>query len=75
MELRRPHQSEEGLVRLWAEKAVELCADIDDEEALAEYREPVEKILESLNHDRRVVVLGGSHSGKGDRLRTEGRGP
>ena len=75
MELRRPHQSEEGLVRLWAEKAVELCADIDDEEALAEYREPVEKILESLNHDRRVVVLGGSHSGKSTLLASLGGAP
>lgn len=64
MELRRPHQTEEGLVRLWADKALELCADIDDEEALAEYRDPVEKVLDALNHDRRVVVLGGGDSGK-----------
>lgn len=53
---------------MWAEKALELCVDIDDEEALAEYREPVEKMLSALDHDRRVLALGGEGSGKSSLL-------
>ena len=64
MDLRRPHQTKEGLIRLWAEKALELCEDIDDEEALAEYLKPVKETLVALNHDRRVLALGGAGSGK-----------
>lgn len=64
MELRRPHLSEEGLVRLWAEKALDLCARIDDEEALAEYRDPVQEALHALSHDRRILTLGGARAGK-----------
>ncbi len=64
MDLRRPHQTEEGLVRLWAEKTLALCADIDDDEALSEYCRPVQDMLDSLRHDRRVLALGGGDSGK-----------
>lgn len=64
MELRRAYGKEEGLIRLWAEKGMELCAQIDDEEELAEYIEPVKKALEALVHDRRILVLGEAGSGK-----------
>ncbi len=64
VELKRAHGTEEGLVRLWAEKGMELCTQIDDEEELAEYSEPVKKTLEALVHDRRVLVLGEAGSGK-----------
>ncbi len=64
MELRRPHRTEEGLVRLWAEKGLGLCAQIDDNEVLAEYCEPVQETLDALVHDRRILVMGERGSGK-----------
>ena len=64
MELRRPHLNEEGLVRLWAEKALDLCDQIDEGEDLTEYRTPVRQTLQALSHDRRIMVLGGAGAGK-----------
>ncbi len=54
----------EGLVRHWAESAVALCRFIDDEEELEEYLTPVMQALHALDHDRRIIAIGGAKSGK-----------
>ena len=51
------------MISYWAEQAVVLCKDIDDE-SIEEYAEPVRIALEALQHDRRVIVIGGKGSGK-----------
>lgn len=50
-------------MRYWANQAVELCSDIDDE-TLAETKTAVEEAVEKMGQDRRVVVIGESGSGK-----------
>lgn len=63
MELRRAYRTQESLVRYWAEQAVDLCVDIEDE-SLEEYAEPVRAAMQALQHDRRIIVIGGEGSGK-----------
>ena len=61
--LQRGYRTQESLVRYWAGQAVELCRDIDDE-PLEEYAQPVRQALETLERDRRVIVIGGDKCGK-----------
>ena len=68
MELRRVHRSIESLARHWAESAVVLCRFIDDEEELKEYLSPVMQALRVLDHDRRIIAIGGAKSGKSELL-------
>lgn len=63
MELKRAYRTQESLVTYWAEQAVELCKDIEDE-SLEEYAEPVRLGLNALLHDRRIIVIGGEKCGK-----------
>lgn len=67
MEIRRVYSTQEGLVRYWAEQAVELCHDIEDE-GLLEYAEPVRVAQRALLHDRRIIAVGGAKSGKSSLL-------
>ena len=50
-------------MRYWAQQAVELCAEIDDE-SLEPLKDAVLEAVEAMGHDRRVVVLGASGCGK-----------
>ncbi len=68
MELRRAHRSIEGLVRHWTESAVVLCRFIDDDEQLEQYFAPVQQALQALDHDRRIIVIGGARCGKSELL-------
>lgn len=63
VEIRRAYRKQESLVRYWAEQAVHLCVDIEDE-SLDGYAEPVRAAMEALQHDRRIIVIGGTGSGK-----------
>lgn len=54
-------------MRYWAQQAVELCADIDDE-SLVESCGAVGKAIERMGQDRRVVLIGASGSGKSELL-------
>ena len=63
MELRRVYSTQEGLVRFWSDQAIALCQEIDDEE-LAAYVEPVMAAQEALQHDRRIIAIGGAGAGK-----------
>lgn len=63
MELRRVYSTQEGLVRYWADQALELCHDVDDDE-LAEYVQVVNEAREHLKKDRRIIAIGGAGSGK-----------
>ncbi len=65
--LKRGYRTQESLVRYWAGQAVELCRDIDDE-SLEEYAQPVRQALETLERDRRIIVIGGEKCGKSSLL-------
>ena len=54
-------------MRYWAQQAVELCADIDDE-GLNEAKDAVELSIEQMARDCRVVMIGASGSGKSELL-------
>lgn len=55
------------MARYWAEQAVELCNDIDDE-TLAEHLLPVYTAVRALQKDRRIMVIGGAACGKSSLL-------
>lgn len=61
--LNRGFRTQESLARYWAEQAVDLCNDIDDE-SLVEHIEPVRAAIRSLEKDRRIMVIGGDSCGK-----------
>ena len=61
--LKRCYRAQESLVRYWANQAVELCSDIDDE-SLEEASAAVGEAVEKMGRDRRVVVIGETGSGK-----------
>lgn len=42
---------------------MELCRDIEDE-SLDEYAQPVQDSIKALQHDRRIIVIGGAGCGK-----------
>lgn len=63
VELRRAYRVQESLVRYWAEQAVALCTDIEDEE-LDEYIAPVNAAIRALQNERRIIVIGTAQSGK-----------
>ncbi|MEE1266404.1 MAG: hypothetical protein UHH87_08965 [Akkermansia sp.] len=65
--LKRCYRAQESLVRYWAQQAVELCADIDDE-GLNEAKVAVEHSIEQMARDCRVVMIGASGSGKSELL-------
>ncbi|MBR5888670.1 MAG: hypothetical protein IKY92_01335 [Akkermansia sp.] len=65
--LKRCYRAQESLVRYWAQQAVELCADIEDE-GLNESRESVEQAVDRMADDCRVVVIGADGSGKSQLL-------
>lgn len=61
--LSRRFRTEESRARYWAQQAVELCSEIEDE-TLTEFVEPVQKADALLDRDRRVIVVGGERCGK-----------
>lgn len=65
--LKRSYRTQESLVRYWAQKGVELCADIDDE-SLMSVAEGVESAIERMEKDRLVVLIGASGCGKSSLL-------
>lgn len=65
--LQRGYRKEESLARHWAGQVIELCAEIDDE-TLTEHIEPIQQALKALDHDRRVLFIGDSKSGKSSLL-------
>ena len=65
--LTRGFRTQESLARYWAEQAVDLCNDIDDE-TLEELVPPVHAAIHSLQKDRRVMVIGGDACGKSSLL-------
>lgn len=65
--LRRGFKTQESLSRYWAEQAVGLCHDIDDE-SLDEYIAPLEVEVKALERDRRVIAIGGEACGKSSLL-------
>ena len=54
-------------MRYWAQQAVELCEEIDDE-SLNEVRDGLLDSIERMGADRRVVMLGATRSGKSELL-------
>lgn len=50
-------------MRYWAQQAVALCDDIDDE-SLADSKAAIEQSIERMGRDRRIVLIGASGSGK-----------
>lgn len=63
VELRRAYRTQESLVRYWAQQAVTLCKDIEDD-SLEEYAAPVRAADAALQRDRRIIVIGGEKCGK-----------
>lgn len=61
--LKRGYRKEESLARHWAEQAIDLCVDIDDEE-LNELIPPIKDAIKALERDRRVIFIGESGCGK-----------
>ncbi len=61
--LNRCYRAQESLVRYWAQQAVALCDDIDDE-SLVGSSDSVKQAIERMGKDRRVVLIGASESGK-----------
>lgn len=61
--LKRCYRYQESLVRFWAQQAVSLCDDIDDE-SLAEHVKPVEAALEAMQRERRILFFGAKGCGK-----------
>ena len=67
VEIRRAYKTQESLVRYWAQQAVALSVDIEDEE-LVEYSDPVVAADKALLQDRRIIVIGGAKCGKSSLL-------
>ena len=65
--LQRGYRKEESLARHWAGQVIELCEEIDDD-TLTEFIEPVQQAIKALDHDRRVLFIGDSKSGKSSLL-------
>lgn len=61
--LSRSFRTEESRARYWAQQAVELCSEIEDE-SLNELIEAVYKADIALDRDRRIMVIGGEKCGK-----------
>lgn len=61
--LKRCYRYQESLVRYWAQRAIDLCIDIEDD-SLQEHVEPVKEALTAMERERRVVFFGGKGSGK-----------
>ncbi len=65
--LKRCYKTQESLVRYWAQQAVDLCVDIEDE-ALEETKNAVEQAIDRMARDCRVVLIGATGSGKSELL-------
>ena len=65
--LQRGYRKEESLARHWAGQVIELCEEIDDD-TLTEFIEPIQQAIKALDHDRRVLFIGDSKSGKSSLL-------
>lgn len=65
--LSREFKKEESLIRYWANQAIELCYDIDDEELIQETAQ-IHAAINRLNRDRRIIFIGDSKSGKSSLL-------
>lgn len=65
--LKRGFRTEESLARYWAQQAVELCLDIDDE-TQTEFIAPIQEAIAALEHDRRIIFIGAAGSGKSSLL-------
>lgn len=61
--LSRSFRTEESRARYWAQQAVELCSDIEDD-TLNEQVEAVMTADRALDRDRRIMVIGGDKCGK-----------
>ncbi len=61
--LSRCFRTEESRARHWAQQAVDLCSEIEDE-SLTELIEPIRKATDELERDRRIMVIGGERCGK-----------
>ncbi len=61
--LSRCFRTEESRARYWAQQAVDLCSEIEDE-SLTELAELVKKAESALDRDRRIIVMGGERCGK-----------
>lgn len=61
--LSRSFRTEESRARYWAQQAVELCSDIEDE-SLNELVDAVIAADRALDRDRRIMVIGGENCGK-----------
>lgn len=61
--LSRSFRVEESRARFWAQKAVELCSEIEDE-SLTEYIQPILDADKALERDRRIIFIGAAGSGK-----------
>ncbi len=65
--LSREFKKEESLIRYWANQAIELCYDIDDEELIQETAQ-IHAAIQRLNRDRRIIFIGDSKCGKSSLL-------
>ena len=54
--LKRCYRAQESLVRYWAQQAVVLCDDIDDE-SLADSKSAIEQSIERMGKDRKKVSV------------------
>ena len=65
--LSRCFRAEESRARYWAQQAVELCSEIEDE-TLAELIPSLDEARKVLDRDRRIIVIGGPGCGKSSLL-------
>lgn len=61
--LKRVFRTQESQACFWAQRAVDLCDEIDDS-SLDEYVPPLKEAVAALSKDRRVIVFGGGKCGK-----------
>ena len=61
--LKRCYRVQESQARYWAMQAVALCDDIKDE-SLDDAKAAVRLSIAEMEHDRRIVLIGASRSGK-----------
>lgn len=65
--LKRAYRKEESLARHWANQAMSLCYDIDDE-SQNELLPPIKEAIAALERDRRIIFIGDAGVGKSSLL-------
>lgn len=65
--LSRRFRIEESRARYWAQQAVDLCSEIEDE-SLDAYIPPILEADKALNRDRRIIAIGAAQCGKSSLL-------